>query len=126
MSDNGDKDEDFKNTGGSLKTQTKEEKIKAKYAEKNADFKVPKGIEMDRGCTDIFCLILFVVFLGSLFACLGYGIKKGNIAKFTAPIDLNNRFCGHQGQINGVDYDHRAFKYLFLEDLSVGSSSIFS
>ena len=76
---------------------------------------------MERSCTDMFCLIVFIVFLGTMLASLGYGIKRGDISKFTAPIDKANRFCGHRG--NGYDFTN--YKYLFLEDLSSSSSSIF-
>lgn len=90
--------------------------------------KVPEGIELDRSCTDIICLFLFIVFLGTMLASLGYGIKKGNLGKYTSPIDKDDRFCGHMvtnSSSNAGAYDYRDYPVLFLEDLSYPTSDIF-
>ena len=47
--------------------------------------KYAKGIVTDRQCTDLLCLIMFVVFLAAMFVNVIYCIKKGNIEKFMAP-----------------------------------------
>ncbi|XP_028176607.1 CTL-like protein 2 isoform X1 [Ostrinia furnacalis] len=53
-----------------------------------------KGPIHNRSCTDIFWLILFLLFLG-VWGFVGYyGIKNGDVQKLLAPIDTKGRRCG--------------------------------
>lgn len=52
------------------------------------------GIKRERGCTDIFCLILFWLFIGCMGYATMYGYKNGEINKLTAPINADGKFCG--------------------------------
>lgn len=50
---------------------------------------------MDRKCTDLWCLIVFVAFIVASFGTVIYSIKKGNPGLLLAPIDRSGNFCGH-------------------------------
>lgn len=70
--------------------------MKDKYAQDTEDFKTEfdGGIKMDRGCTDILCLLIFWAFIGAMVFLTGFGFKNGQINKLTAPIDASGNFCG--------------------------------
>ena len=73
--------------------KTKDEKKKDKYGEHVDGYnikdcsKIVDGPVMERNCTDFFCLIVFLVFLGTMIACTLYGFKKGDVEKYIAPLD---------------------------------------
>ena len=52
------------------------------------------GIEKERCCTDIFCLVLFWGFIGAMCYATLYGYNNGEVNKLTAPIDGGLNFCG--------------------------------
>ena len=70
--------------------------MKDKYGEDTENFKTEfdGGIKMDRGCTDILCLVIFWSFIGAMVYLTSYGFKNGQINKLTAPIDASGNFCG--------------------------------
>jgi hypothetical protein len=49
---------------------------------------------MDRKCTDILCLAVFLAFLGCMMAATMYGYKKGDPDMYMAPLDRHDNFCG--------------------------------
>lgn len=53
-----------------------------------------EGINRDRGCTDILCLIIYIAFIGAMIYATIFGYTNGNVKKLTAPIDADNNFCG--------------------------------
>ncbi|CAB3236907.1 unnamed protein product [Arctia plantaginis] len=64
----------------------------------------------NRSCTDVFWLILFIVFLG-VWAFVGYyGVHHGNIQKLLAPVDSNGTRCG-------LDSGFEERKYLVFFDI---------
>jgi len=75
------------------KAQTKDQKTKDKYGGDADKFNIAEcsnikdGPVKDRKVTDFLCLIVFLVFLGCMGACTLYGFKKGNVAKYIAPLD---------------------------------------
>jgi len=75
---------------------------------------INNGLVENRGCTDIFCLIIFLAFLGSLGYATYYGNANGNVAKLLAPvyydIDGNPQLCGAKD-------DFKKNKYLYFTDL---------
>lgn len=52
------------------------------------------GIEKNRWCTDLPCLIIYFAFIGCMGFATFYGYKNGELNKLTAPIDGANQFCG--------------------------------
>ena len=78
--------------GEDKKAATKEDKIKGKYGEDSGKFsldkeKYAKGMVREgRKCTDIFCLAIFIAFLGAMGYATAYGLSHGNIEKLIAPI----------------------------------------
>lgn len=55
------------------------------------------GINKNRSCTDLFCLVVFFAFLGTMCGVTSYGISQGQVDKLIAPIDMRNNFCGIEG-----------------------------
>jgi len=52
--------------------------LKAKYEEDMNNFKVENaGINRDRGCTDILCLLLLWAFIGAMGYATVYGYQNG-------------------------------------------------
>lgn len=75
--------------------------MKDKYSEHVENFKVANcGINRDRGCTDIFCLLFFWAFIGAMGYATVFGYKNGQVNKLTAPVDGGLNFCGF-GEMDG-------------------------
>lgn len=55
----------------------------------------------DRGCVDVFALLVFLVFLFTFGFVTYFGFKNGDLSKLTAPLDASNNFCGEG---NYTDY----------------------
>jgi hypothetical protein len=70
-----------------------------KYGDNLTDFSVANsgikdGLNTDRTCTDVLCLIVFAAFLFSMGFCTFYGYKNGNVNTLIAPLDGDKNFCG--------------------------------
>lgn len=103
------------------KKQTKQEKKLAKYKDDMDAITLDKdayanGINQNRSCTDFFCLIVFLVFLGAMGAVTMYSVSQGNVDKMVAPIDMNKNFCGVAGGAR------EGYQKLYFTDLSVTSA----
>lgn len=70
-----------------------------------------RGPLSKRSCTDVFCLLIFVVFLGCWGFVGHYAYKNGDLDRLLVPTDSQGRKCGID---NGV-VDK---KYLLFFDLS--------
>ena len=73
------------------------------------------GINKDRHCTDAFCFLVFMAFLGSLLGCMIYSMAEGDVSKMLAPYDGLGNFCGIG--------DFAEYPDLFLSDMSIAGSS---
>ncbi|CAB3236903.1 unnamed protein product [Arctia plantaginis] len=63
----------------------------AEVPQYDPDFEGPRR---DRSCTDVFWLILFIIFLG-VWAFVGiYAIINGDVERLLAPVDSRGRRCG--------------------------------
>jgi len=91
--DDVDLDDYYYYSGGSDDDQSKPEN---KYKGDMDDFKlkVEGGIEKNRCCTDIPCLVLFWAFMAAMVYATSYGYKNGQYHRLTAPLDASNNFCG--------------------------------
>ena len=65
----------------------------------------------ERRCTDIFCCLIFTVFLGAMGFCSGYGYMYGHPDKLLSPI-------GGDGNICGVSPGFEDYPYLFIADIN--------
>ena len=99
------------------KKLSKSEKKAAKYEDEVQNYsvesssRIPKeGIYKDRGCTDLFCLIVFLAFMGTMMGLTIHGFIEGNPEKFVAPFDHAGKFCGH-------DVGFENYPYLYLPNL---------
>lgn len=64
-----DCDDYYHNEGG-------DDEIKNRYKDDLDGFQVKEnGIQRDRGCTDILCLLLFWAFIGAMVFATNYGYK---------------------------------------------------
>lgn len=59
------------------------------------------GIERERCCTDIFCLVIFWAFIGAMCYGTWFGFHNGQVSKLTAPIDGALNFCGFDNTATG-------------------------
>jgi len=50
--------------------------------------------QRNRRCTDVPCLLLFVLFLGGWGYIAQFAFRTGNLNKLVAPMDSFNRECG--------------------------------
>lgn len=85
------------------------------------DTKISSGVVDDRSCTDLLCLLVFILFLGSMGFCTDYGIKNGDIDKMIAPIDGNGNFCGIDDY---ADYSNLYFTYLGVDIDEIFDSAV--
>lgn len=93
--------------------QSKNEKKLAKYKDDMDGINLEKetyanGINQDRSCTDFFCLIVFLAFVGTMVGLTGYTIAKGNINMMVAPVDTHLNLCGFGER---ADYQKLYFAY---------------
>ena len=91
-----DEDDFFYQEGGN-------DEVKDKYGADVAELKVENsGINRERGCTDVLCLLFFWAFIGAMGYATVYGYKNGDVHRLTAPIDGGLNFCGF-GSMKGYN-----------------------
>lgn len=52
----------------------------------------------DRSCTDVFCLIFFIVFINFMVAIQTYAFVKGDPIKILTKFDFDENKCGLPNQ----------------------------
>jgi len=86
--------DDFKDADVDAPPKTKQDKMNDKYGDKVKDYSVdPKmadGPVKERGCTDVICLGVFIIFLVGMFSVTSYCFAEGDVAKYLAPVDKNS------------------------------------
>ncbi|XP_016999134.2 choline transporter-like 2 [Drosophila takahashii] len=50
--------------------------------------------QRNRSCTDVPCLLLFVLFLGGWGFIAEFAVRKGDLQRLVAPMDSSNKVCG--------------------------------
>lgn len=70
-----------------------------------------RGPLAKRSCTDIICLLFFIVFLGAFGYAAFYAHQNGNLNKILIPRDSNGYQCGEDSEVLDT-------KFLFFFDLS--------
>jgi len=71
---------------------------------------------VDRGCTDLICFVLFVVFSIALIVIAGYGFKNGDPHRIAQPYDPDRNYY-HYILIDracGVDSGVEDFPYIYF------------
>ena len=86
---------------------------KEDYGEPTPD-SYDQGPLEERGCTDIICCIVFVVFLCGFLGIAGFAFSKGNPKKVIAPYDPDHRACG-------LDKAVKDYKYIYFTNPSKGN-----
>lgn len=82
----------------------------------NCPLELEEGPVDDRGCTDCLCYLLFIVFLGAMMGCSGYGYIYGSPGKLLAPVDGDGNFCGYSPGFEN-------YRYLFIWDIRMATNS---
>jgi solute carrier family 44 (choline transporter-like protein), member 2/4/5 len=59
-----------------------------------ADKNLENGPLQPKGCTDILCCLLFIVFLGAFGAVFVFSLAKGKPQYLAVPYDENGNACG--------------------------------
>jgi len=101
--------DDFKDADVDAPPKSKNDKKKDKYGGDMDDFSISKnskitdGIVKERGCTDVICLGVFIVFLVGMFSITSYAFAEGDVTKYLAPVDGNGQICGY-GKMEGKTY----------------------
>lgn len=68
------------------------------------DKDIENGPSQNRGCTDIICCLIFLVFLGAYFFTFGYGVTNGNPWLLMTPFDTDGKGCGYDAGYENAKY----------------------
>lgn len=49
---------------------------------------------MDRPCTDVLCMLIFVCFMTGFVVISVYGFLNGDVEQLLAPLDADGNLCG--------------------------------
>ena len=70
-----------------------------------------KGPLTNRRCTDVFCVVIFLLALGFGGYIFVYALEHGDPKSIMAPMDADGKFCGR-------DVGYEDYKYLLYADIS--------
>eukprot|EP01017_Pseudomicrothorax_dubius_P034347 TRINITY_DN4696_c0_g1_i14.p1 TRINITY_DN4696_c0_g1~~TRINITY_DN4696_c0_g1_i14.p1 ORF type:complete len:217 (+),score=31.55 TRINITY_DN4696_c0_g1_i14:127-777(+) len=62
-----------------------------------------------RGCTDILCCLIFVLFWAGLFLIAFMAIKQGNPKRLAQPYDVDHKACGQSPGYENYNYIYFAY-----------------
>jgi hypothetical protein len=79
--------------------QPASEKVRPKS---RLDPKLENGPSRDRGCTDIICCILFILFIGGCIWVTSTAFSRGDPWKLAQPFDVDSNPCGADGKVTSV------------------------
>jgi hypothetical protein len=77
-----------------------------------------KGPVKERGCTDVYCVIVFIAFWVGLIIVTFAGAKDGNPKKLIAPRDSRGAYCSVETQWNGGPNLKDAPKLMYLMNVN--------
>ena len=64
-------------------------------------------VKKERKCTDVFCLVLFILYLGAMAACSIYGISLGGAERLLYGMDSYGNICGQDNPKPDMATPHR-------------------
>ena len=76
------------------------------------DPEIEKGPQTNRRCTDLICLLIFLIAVGFSGYVAIYALEHGDPERIMAPMDGNGNFCG---KTEGYE----DYPYLFFSDLNI-------
>jgi hypothetical protein len=79
------------------------------------DEKLENGPTQDRGCTDIICCLIFILFMAGWIFIFAYGVSKGDPGKLMTPFNEYGKGCGYNSGYK--DYPN-IFFYAFGQDMT--------
>uniref|UniRef100_A0A336LM49 Choline transporter-like protein n=1 Tax=Culicoides sonorensis TaxID=179676 RepID=A0A336LM49_CULSO len=76
-------------------------------------------------CTDVICLLIFVIFFGMVIFVGFFAMTKGEDNRILTPIDSNENFCGKDSNVLDVPYLYilDLYKCIDIHSLLVGCTS---
>jgi len=89
------------------------------FAEKDTDYSTKWDAKVKRSCTDLFCLILFVLYVAAMGCISAYAIYSGGASRLIYGMDSFGNICGQKNQpvgshsYHGLDMTNRKFVYFF-------------
>ena len=101
----------------------KDKEEASKFQAKDFGIDPERGFNDDRGCTDMFCLMVFLAFVGSMIFLTSFAYTNGNPSLMMAPVDGDFNLCGFD-EIDGahkrLSKEHADFDKtkLFVTDLT--------
>ena len=87
--------DDFKDADVDAPPKSKQDKQVDKHQEAMDGFsvaansKITDGPVKERGCTDVICLGVFIIFIVSMFSVTSYCFAEGDVSKYLAPFAYN-------------------------------------
>ena len=78
------------------------------------DTAIENGPLTNRRCTDILCLLIFLIATGFAGYVLVYAVENGDPELILAPMDSDGKFCG---RTNGSDSTYEDYPYVFYADI---------
>jgi choline transporter-like protein 2/4/5 len=70
------------------------EQRNAEEAESKKPDPSEKGLKWERGCTDILCCLIFIVFTVAIFGVSFYAFGSGDPSRIMTPFDSDGNACG--------------------------------
>ena len=87
------------------------------------------NVKMERNCTDITCLLLFIVYVGGMGVLTAYGLYRGGAERLLYGMDSFGNLCGmtnenHPGshKYNGLDMTYRPNVFFFDFNAEIGEN----
>jgi len=101
-------------------TEAEDRESAARFNATEVGIDPERGFNDDRGCTDIFCFLIFSAFLGSMLFLTFYANKHGNPDLMFASTDGDSYMCGFDRENVRLPREHADFDKtkLFISDLT--------
>ena len=77
------------------------------------DTAVENGPLIDRRCTDILCILIFLGFVAAATFVGIYAVENGDPMRIMTPYDVNGNFCGKKN----TSIDLTGYPYLWYQDI---------
>jgi len=82
----------------------------------NCDLALQHGCVVKRRCSDILCMIIYLVFLSGMITLTFWGYANGELQVSLAPINAEGGFCGHDYTVSNPNNLNKGYPYLYIYD----------